>query len=233
MSDSRYAPPSAPLIGRGGARGGTGIIDLGAAFGEAWHATWANFGVLLGAGFVLLVLIIISAVSVIGIFVLVPIFAYGGTRLLLNALDGNPEFSDVFSGFSEYGRTLTHMLPLTLLLMLIGTVGNLVERMGTAVTPLLGSLFILAWTFGISSRLGFAIYFAVDRGLGAIESLRVAWETTASQKLNCAVLILLFFLVGFVGVLCLLIGVIPAIMVGSLLQAAAYRQLAGRQSDAA
>jgi len=72
----------------------------------------------------------------------------------------------------------------------------------------------------------------VELGMAPVDALRTAWARTADQKLTCAVMGLLFALILLVGFVALVIGLIPAMMVAVLLQAAAYRQLAGRSAAA-
>jgi uncharacterized membrane protein len=80
------------------------------------------------------------------------------------------------------------------------------------------------------ARLNFAWFYAVDQGLGPVEALQASWDATSELKANCAALIVMSLVVILVGLLCLIIGVIPAAMIAYLLPASAYRQMAGRQS---
>src|SRR5882672_3480827 len=109
MSDERYAPPTAALGDPTRARG-TGRIDLGEAFREAWAATWANFPLLLAVWLLFFILAALSALTLVGLFLVLPVLAWGGTRFTLNVIDGGGEVGDLFSGFSDYGRVLGTML---------------------------------------------------------------------------------------------------------------------------
>jgi len=236
MSDERYAPPSANLANAPADVPGTGTFDLGVAFSEAWAATWANFWLLLGVGIVGLLLMVASAVTVVGFFLLVPVLAWGGIRFMLNVLDGTAQFSDLFSGFKDYGRVLLSMLILYVLSFLISMLGQSFSLIGGAsdmpVLQWLGTPVSLAWSLLVMSRLNLAWFYAVDQGLGPVESLQAAWDATVELKLNCALLLIMTFIVFMLGFLALIIGVIPASMIASLLLASAYRQLAGRRSAA-
>lgn len=236
MSDERYAPPQAKLADEGSLSGGTGRFDLGVAFREAWAATWANFGLLLGAGIVSAVLFLLSAVTVVGLFLIAPVLAWGGIRLVLNAYDGNATFGDLWSGFSDYGRALVSMLVLFILQSLIGALGQSVATIGqTADLPVVefvGAIVNLLWTFLITARLIFSWFYVVDQGMGPVESLQASWDATSLQKANCAALIVMSIVIVVVGVLALIVGVIPAVMITYLMQASAYRQMVGRRSAA-
>jgi len=235
MSDDRYAPPSAPLVEPLSERAG-GRIDLGEAFSQAWSATWANFGVLLLASVVGIAVGLLAAFTVVGIVFVLPVLSYGGFRFTLNVLDGRGEVADLFSGFSDYGRVLGQMLVLTLLIVAIGLAGQSIDLLGRATHSglllALGGVVNLVWQFFVMMRVNFATYYVVDRGMAPVDALRTAWARTADQKLTCAVMGLLFALILLVGFAALVIGLIPAMMVAVLLQAAAYRQLAGRSAAA-
>jgi len=231
MSDDRYAPPTAPLTEPLLQRG-SGRIDLGEAFREAWNATWSNFGLLFMAGVTGFVVAALSAITVIGLVAVVPVLVWGLLRLLLNVLDGRGEVADLFSGFSDYGRVLGAMLFLFVMYGLIGLAGQSVAILGrvsgSALLSFLGALLNLVWSFAVMPRLAFATYYVIERGVTPIEALSTSWQRTTDQKLTCAVLAILSVLIPVVGFLFLVVGVIPGWMISSLLHAASYRQLAGR-----
>lgn len=236
MSDERYAPPRAPLADGPAAATGSGTFDLGVAFNEAWSLTWANFGLLLGVGVVGVLLMAVSTVTVVGIVLLVPVFVWGGIRFMLNVIDGHAEFGDLFSGFQEYGRVLLSMLLLGVLSFLINLLGQSLSLVGSAAgvtsLELIGSLLNLAWALFVMARLNFAWFYAVDQGLGPVESLQASWDATSGLKGSCAALVIMSIVVILIGALALIVGVIPAAMIAYLLPASAYRQMVGRQSAA-
>ena len=231
MSDDRYAPPTAAL-GDPARERGTGRIDLGEAFREAWAATWANFGLLLGAWLLLVVVSLLSILTVAGAFLILPVLLWGTLRFVLNVVDGSAEIGDLFSGFSDYARVLGTMLSLMLLMLVIYFVGQAVAILGRAsgsgLITFVGVIFNLAWGLGVIPRIAFVGYYVVDQGLAPVEALKTSWNATSDQKLTCLLLAILFSVIPFIGLLCLVVGVIPASMLVYLLQASAYRQLAGR-----
>jgi uncharacterized membrane protein len=155
---------------------------------------------------------------------------------MLNVIDGRAEFADLFCGFQDYGRSLLSMLLLFVLSSLISALGQALSLIGTAANlPLLegiGTIVNLAWTFLVMARLNFAWFYAVDQGFGPVEALQASWDATAELKGNCAALIVMSLVVIIIGLLCLVVGVIPASMIAYLLPVSAYRQIAGRQSAA-
>jgi uncharacterized membrane protein len=236
VSDERYAPPQARLQDEGSLSGGTGTFDIGLAVRQGWDATWPNFWVLLGAGIVASVLAVLSFLTVVGAFLVVPVLAWGMIRLALNALDGKASFGDLWSGFSDYGRALVTMLVLYILQTLLNALGQSVSTIGEiAQAPSLtfiGIAVLVAWTFFVTARLNFAWLYAVDQRMGPVEALQAAWDATAQQKVNCMVLFILSLVIPLIGVLGLVILVIPASMIAFLMQVSAYRQMVGRRSAA-
>jgi len=231
MSDDRYAPPTAAL-GDPARERGTGRIDLGEAFREAWATLWANFPLMLSFWLLFFVLFLLSVLTVVGIFLVLPVLWWGAFRFTLNVMDGSAELGDLFSGFTDYGHTLAAMLLTGILLTLLYGVGQALALVGrlseSGLLTLVGGALNLAWSFAIMPRLAFSPYYVVDRGLSPVEALQTAWSATSGQKLTCLVIGILSFVLPLLGFLCLVVGLIPASMLVYLLQASAYRQLAGR-----
>lgn len=231
MTDQRYAPPLATLA-EPRLRQAGGRIDIGEAFHEAWSALWPNLGLLIGAGIVSALASIAAVCTIVGIFLILPVLAWGWWRLQLNVLDGTGELRDQFAGFGSYGANLSAMMGLGSLMLMIGLAGQSVQYLGQFLgsMPLMltGVAASLVWSFCVLPRLAFVWYFLVDQGLTPSEAVRACWDATANQKLMCFLVGLVSWLIILVGLLCLIVGVIPGALFASLLHAAVYRQLAGR-----
>lgn len=231
MSDDRYAPPTAAL-GDPTRERGTGRIDLGEAFREAWAALWSNFGLMLGVSLVFLVVSVLSGLTIVGLFLVVPVLGWGGVRFALNVLEDKGELADVFSGFSDYARVLGTMLVLIILMMLLYFAGQalsiLGQMAGSGFLSAVGAVVNLAWNLAVMPRLTFVWYYVVDQELAPVEAVQESWNATTDQKLTCLLLGVLSTVIMLIGVLALIVGVIPAVMLVYLMQASAYRQLAGR-----
>jgi len=231
MSDERYAPPTAPL-GDSTRQRGTGRIDLGEAFREAWAATWANFPLLLGVSLMFLVVTVLSVLTVVGAFLVFPVLVWGAFRFALGVLEGSAEAGDLFSGFSDYGRVLAAMLMLMVAMLLLSLVGQVLsvlgQTSGSGLLLFVGVIANLGWSLGVMPRLAFVWYYVVDQDFDAVQAIQTSWRATSDQKLTCLLLGIVSGVIPVIGVLFLIVGVIPAVMISSLMQAAAYRQLAGR-----
>jgi uncharacterized membrane protein len=233
MTDQRYAPPQAMLAEPAAGHRAGGQIDIGDAFREAWGATWANFGILIGAALVSALVSILGAATIVGIFLVLPVLGWGWFRFLLNVLDGAGEIRDQFAGFERYGQSLAGMIGLWVLMALIVLAGQALQYLGQFLhsTPVLvaGTALSVLWSFAfVMPRLAFVWYYLVDQRLSPAESIRACWDATRNQKLICFLLGLVSALITVVGLLFLVVGVIPALFVAALMQAAAYRQLVGR-----
>jgi len=209
-----------------------GDFSIGAALSEAFEVTKQNFPLWLGVGIVGFLLVGLSAITIIGYFVLVPVFTWGLCRFLLNMVDGRATFGDLFSGFSNYGTNLWRMLGVSVCfigLVLLGDsialVGQLTKSSGLQT---FGSLVYLVFTFTVLLRFYFAMFFLVDNpNMGAIESLSASWAATRGKTLKLIGLALVSGLVGMLGLLALVVGVLFTLTMSYVAYAAAYRRMVG------
>jgi len=122
-----------------------------------------------------------------------------------------PEFGVVFSG----GRFFAPMLGATFLYTLCITFG-----FAACIVP---GLFLYAGWIAYSA-------FIVDKGLGAIDSLKASWQATAPHRTTIIVYGLLSLVVAMVGVLACCVGLLlvsfPVLMIGN---AYVYLKLIGEQ----
>jgi uncharacterized membrane protein len=174
--------------------------------------------------------------TVIGIFLLVPVLAWGGMAAMLAAFDGRGELRLLFSGFQAYGRALGSMWGVLLLSIAIALPGQAAvfagEHSGDERLVALGTLLNLAWNLAMLP-LGFAVYFAVDRRVGAFEAFRCSWRYTQGQWLSIFLLTLAGIAIALLGFLALVVGLIPASAVVAFMWISAYRQLTSGGSRSA
>lgn len=239
MSHDPYSPPESELTtdGAGSAYvGGTGLFDIERALSEGWGATWANFPLWLGVGIVAFVLSLLSVITIIGAIFALPVLLYGWIFFSLNMSRGTAQFSDLFAGFSRYGRALIQMLGFSLLMGLVGaginSITYLGQIMGNTTIEALGWLVYLVLYLTVFPRLLLAQFYLVDRDAGPIEALKRSWQATAPQKLRAVGLFLCLIVVSLIGVLVLLIGIVPAQVIGYLVWVSAYRQIEGDPAPA-
>lgn len=73
---------------------------------------------------------------------------------------------------------------------------------------------------------GFFPYAIVDKGMGPIEALKYSWEITSGSKWKLIGFFIVIWLIMFGGMLCFLVGIVPAYIVSMVGICHAFRQLA-------
>ncbi len=225
-----YAPPKAadvpaePLV--------FGDFDIGRAINDAWEACKRHFPLWLGVLVVGGILVLLSAITVIGYFVAVPVFVWGFGKFFLNMVDGKPSFDDVFAGFKNYLPVLGRMLLLIVILALLQFISESLVFVGqftnSKVVTLVGWVIYVVVFFTVVLRLYFFSFFlAIDRDMGAIESLANAWRMTQGKVMKTIGLGLFFFLIMMAGVLACFVGVFFTATMAYVMYASAYRQMVG------
>jgi uncharacterized membrane protein len=77
----------------------------------------------------------------------------------------------------------------------------------------------------LSIRLLFAPYLLLDRGVGAVEAIKMAWKASYPVQGRVFLFLLLSMLVSIIGVICFIVGYFVAMVVIIYAQAALYRQV--------
>ena len=210
---------------------GTGTFDIGLAMSEAWQNTIQNIGPMIGVLIVGTIVSLLMSVTIIGIFLGLPVLFYGLTKFLLNTHDGRCQFSDLFSGFSNYGAILGRMLVFALLMMVIFIGAASIQYIGRFIESesliMIGGLFEIVFQLVIGVRLYWAGYFLVDRDLTATEAIKASWEASRGNWLKLFLLSLMMAVVTFLGMLALGVGLLVAIPMTYMMFVSSYRQCAG------
>ncbi|MCA9553077.1 MAG: hypothetical protein KC933_23775 [Myxococcales bacterium] len=234
MSQNPFQTPSAPdpfMTAPVDGRTNDGRIDLGEAISAAWQSMTANAGVAIGGLLLVGVLSVLSYITVIGIFVLLPVVMYGGIRLFLNLADGQGEIGDVFDGFRNFGTALLPML-LLFLMYLAAMIPAYGLMIGGAVSGkeslmVVGQVYSYAVGFGVMIRMVYAPFFVVDQGMGAVDAVKAAWAATSGQYWIALALAIVAGIIGAAGMIALFIGMFFTIPLSYLIYTHAYRQMAG------
>jgi uncharacterized membrane protein len=175
--------------------------------------------------------VLISAITLIGYFVAVPVFAWGFGKFFLNMVDGKPSFDDIFAGFKNYLPVLGRTLLLILILVLLGLLSESLMFVGefteSIVVSLVGWVIYIVVLCTVGMRLNFAFFLAIDRDTGAFESLVSSWRMTQGKVMKTIGLGLLSGLIAGAGVLACFVGVFFTAMMACVMYASAYRQMVG------
>lgn len=221
-----YAQPAPQTVG------GTGQIDIGEAVSQGWSAMTQNAGVAIGGTLVGLLVMMLGYITIVGIFLVLPVVGYGMVRLYLNIADGGGEVGDVFDGFRNYGSALGSMLLLFLVYLAISLPGSVLGFIGgytdTVALVFVGQIYGFVVAFLVTMRLYFAPFFIVDQQMGAIDAVKAAWDATRDQKLMVILFSIVAGIIGAAGIIALVIGMFFTIPLSYTIYACAYRQLVGR-----
>jgi hypothetical protein len=229
-----YAPPKTD---EASAQTTAGDFDIGRAVNDAWEATKRYFPLWLGVGIVGTILMVLSAITIIGYFLVVPVLGWGMTKFLLNMQDGRADFNDLFSGFSQYGKALGRTLLLGLIYILMSVLAESVTFVGmftkSDVLQAIGGFIYLVVAFGLIVRMYFAMFFIVDRDMGATDSLAASWQATQGKTWKLIGFAIVASVLAVSGLIGLCVGVVFTVMMSYVMYASAYRQMVGPPAGAA
>lgn len=236
MTDNPYAAPESSLDPEEelGAIPGAGTFLLDRCLIDGWNKTIAHIGLVLITGFIAWVLFMVGYISIIGIVLLWPVIAWGGSRFTLNVHDGRPSFIDLFSGIQQYSDVALQALILCILVTLVGAPASVVVLIATTFDSVLlllvGMLFSAVYSCFVMSRLGFSFFFLVDQRVPAVRALQSSWKLTGPLWGRTILLALISYSIANSGILAFGVGVFFTIPVSYLMWVSAYRQAVGRQA---
>jgi len=167
------------------------------AYKFGWRNLWPSFLELFLIGLVFAVISgavgsitgLAPFLSIISIFVSLPL-SYGQSYCYLRATrDGEVKFEELFSGFKSYWNTIGAGI-LCMLIVVGGTILLIVP----------GIIF--------ACKLAFVPYLVMDRKLGPVEAIRTSWKMTNGHAMEVFLIVLLGIPIVIAGLICLLVGVI-------------------------
>ena len=200
-------------------------FSVGTSFSEGWRVMKANYGVLLGASLVYLLIAIgmgiIPCIGPVASFFISPPLVAGWVYMGVKAYRGNVEFRDLFSGFQRYASTLGIYWLLVLIMLPAMIPAGIGFGIGMAIDPdfegpaiaavALGGIATLLLALFLGVRLGFSMVICLDQDLGAIESIGRSWKMTAPWM---GTLIGLSICMGILQLVLMLLLYLPSIFLG-------------------
>ena len=197
-------------------------LSVGHLFSRGWETFKANVGLSLAIAVVSTILTGIGGgarggggfsflLSLAGLVIGGPVTA-GAYYAFLRMVRGEPvEFASMFDGFKAFTKALAAYW-LMVLIIVIG--------------------FILFVVPGIIAALGLlpVMFLVLDDNLGAVDTLKRAWEMTQGHKGTLVVLFLALIGLNVVGIIALFVGVFVTGTITMLIVAAAYDELAGAKA---
>jgi len=187
-------------------------LDVGACYSQGWDRLWQYFWSLLLIFFVNALLTLPEEIPVVGIFYTILIgwpLAYGFFFVMLKTARGEkPIVADLFRAFGNYGSTL-----LAFFLVVIIVIGGVI----LLIVP--GIIF--------ACRLAFVPYLVTDRKMGAVEAISTSWRLTQGHAWTVFLIYLAAIPIALLGLICLVVGVIPASLWIGLAHASLYYAVTG------
>jgi len=161
----------------------TGIFESPSQFTYKGHDTFPGF---------LFLLIPLAA----AFFILVsPVISYGSSLIFLQSVrDQQPDIKLLFTGFQT------------------NYVNIVLANLLTTVIIVLGFVFLIIPGIVFACRLAFVPYLVMDRGLDAVKAVEESWRLTRGHGWTIFGLGILSFFIVILGLLCLIVGVFPAII---------------------
>lgn len=206
-------------------------MKIGELVPLAWEKFKASIGPLILSVFLLyLMLLPISAINTQitqdenAIIILSPVLSLlymvfsafmltGIAHISLLAADSKPvRVSDAFARWNLTPKMLGAMI-LVSLLCLAGTV-----------------LFIIPGIY-VYYRTSMFPFFLTDKNCGPVESLKLSWRATKGHVLKLMLIDLIVFFLLVAGLLCFIVGVLPAAMYANVMRACYYRYLEGEMAE--
>ena len=228
------------------ATGPSGDFALDVAFSDGLEAAKRNAFPWMGAHLAGVLAVGVSfAMCVLPVIAVAPVVMFGIFKLSLQAVDGDAEFSTMFSGFNDFQGTWLSfgalllmfmgigmgMLILTsplqfsdLILVELGVINNMEDAaLATIPIKLIGSLLSNL----VTVRFMLAPFMMVDRGDGAYEAMVNSWNLTGPVWLRLFGANIALSLINLLGFLACGVGVLFTVLVMYGGQASIYRQLTG------
>ncbi len=147
-----------------------------------------------------------------GFIVLFPV-SYGTSWVYLKAVRGESfRATDIFFGFQRFGNVI-----------LAGILMGVIIGLGFVFLVIPGIIF--------ACKLAFVPYLVMDEKLEATEAIRRSWSMTRGHSGTIFLMGLTSFLIILLGIICLIVGVIPAIMWISVSFAAFYYSVSTQQRN--
>jgi len=144
-----------------------------------------------------------------GVLVLMPV-SYGSSWVYLKAVRGEPfRVQDIFFAYQSFGNILLANL---LVFLIVGA----------------GFMMLIIPGIIFACKLSFVLYLVMDEKMEAVDAVRKSWNMTKGHTGTIFLMGIAAFFVGLCGLICFIIGIIPAAIWISLAFATIYVSVSGR-----
>lgn len=144
-----------------------------------------------------------------GLLVVMPV-SYGASWVYLKAARGEPfHVQDIFFAYQSFGNILLANL---LVFLIVGA--------GFVMLIIPGIIF--------ACKLSFVPYLVTDEKMEAVDAIRKSWKMTAGHTGTIFLMVITAFFIGLCGLICFIVGIIPATIWITLAFAAIYMAVSAR-----
>lgn len=208
--------PISPVAPSAGASSG----EVGPILSKAWGLAKANVALFVLGFLVTYLLIIVSAITIVGpILVAMPLI-FGFIAVLQKVYKGEPAaVGDIFQGFQKFSKALVLFLLMLVVGLAIGVVAMVLMFI-----PLLGPIGILALELLVGSALYFTVPMAVLSDVAPMDCLKKSFEFFKANMGQVLVLALVTGLISAVGVLAFGVGILFTAPLGMMMSVIAYNE---------
>jgi len=138
-------PPQTP-----GTPGMADRVDLGGYLNRAWQLFTANPGLLVGGFAIVFIILLVSAITVVGPLILAGPLMAGYYGIIQRLRDGREtEFGELFAGFQDFARTCVAGL-LVVLVLVIAAAISMIASFVLSHIPCLGQLLAVVVNLAVS-----------------------------------------------------------------------------------
>lgn len=191
--------------------------SIATCFANGWKKLWGSFFRL--CAIVILFFLIYALISgspkvlpLLGYFFLYPLLSYGMSFAFLKAARGDSvKVTDLFYPFKHYWKVVVaHIL--------------------TCLIVIAGMLLLIIPGIIFFCKLFFVPYLVVDRKMKPIEAIKASWNMTENSVLKIILMGVVAFFIHIIGLLCLIVGFIPALIWSGIAFASLYHAKTSQQA---
>lgn len=128
------------------------------------------------------------------ILLIVPVFSFSADLMFVQAIrDQKLDYGNLFAGFKNFLDVVR---------------ANLLS----GVLVLFGIVLLIVPGIWIACRLAFVSYLVMDQGMGPVEAVKESWRMTDGHAWKIFVLGIVSFFIALIGLICLIVGIFPALI---------------------
>lgn len=220
-------------------------LDFGAAFTDAFDHWKENWALITAYSLIMVLLIFISALTVVGVFIVALPLTVGFHYAAMKHYKGDPvKFGDYFDGFKKTGDLFVLMFiqlliiaaPIIVLVLVTMPVGMMAEDFSeeamlayTGVNVIL-QFVIMVFAYAMSILFYFAPSLVTMSDLSPVQALKVSFKLAKKQFWWILLCIIASSAIAQLGIMACGIGILATLGFTEIMRAAVHKQILGLSS---